>query len=51
MSVWRTRVRALFRVHPVLSVLMLAAVMVGGFAVGWDRVDPGPETITLILKG
>lgn len=34
--------RAMFRAHPVLTVLITAALFVAVFTVGWDRVCAAP---------
>ena len=41
--------RAMLRAHPVLAVLITAALFVAVFTVGWDRVCAAPEVIQLTV--
>ena len=36
--------------HPILTACIIVACILGAGAVVWDRVCPGPETVTLTIQ-
>lgn len=45
-----TSVRRLVRIHPILTGSIVGLLIAAVVVIGWDRVDPGSDVITLIIQ-